>query len=221
MARARMSENQPTQAFTSEHVSNRYVAFVDILGFGHRVLDEFDAVLNVYRELLDRQPILEERHKTVSIRILSDAFVVTSETFQALIPVVVGLHMITLLQDCLIRGGIGFGKHIESSDDRDFIIVSQGLVHAVGVEKSIRHPCVAIHPSVQLPDWALDARLHPLERGVIRFDGVQMICPFNPLWGHSAMTRVAMLCEQHPEHAEKYDWFLRLYDAFHSRDRLT
>jgi hypothetical protein len=129
--------------------------------------------------------------------------------------------MITLLQDCLIRGGIAFGKHIESTNDQDFIVVSQALVHAVAIEKSIRHPCVAIHSSVQLPDWALDPRLHPLERGVIRFEGIQMICPFNPLWGHSAMTRVAMLYEQHPEHAEKYDWFLRLYDAFHSGDRLT
>jgi hypothetical protein len=216
-----MSENQPTRAFTSEHASNRYVAFVDILGFGRRVLDEFDVVLGIYRELLDRQPILVERHKTVSIRILSDAFIVTSETFQALIPVVVGLHMITLLQDCLIRGGIGFGKHVEARDERDFIVVSQGLVHAVAVEKTIRRPCVAIHDSVQLPEWCLDPRLHPLERGVIRFDGIPMICPFNPLWGHSAMTRVAMLYEQHPEHADKYDWFLRLYDAFHSGDRLT
>lgn len=216
-----MSENQPIQLFNSEQASNRYVAFVDILGFGRRVLDEFDTVLNVYRELLDRQPILKDRHKTVSIRIFSDAFVVTAETFQALIPVVVGLHMITLLQDCLIRGGIGFGKYVEARDERDFIVVSQGLVHAVSVEKSVRHPCVAIHPSVQLPEWALDPRLHPLERGVIRFDGIPMICPFNPLWGHSAMTRVAMLYEQHPEHAEKYDWFLKLYESFHSGDRLT
>lgn len=30
------------RAFSNEHATNRYVAFVDILDFGRRVLDEFD-----------------------------------------------------------------------------------------------------------------------------------------------------------------------------------
>jgi hypothetical protein len=123
--------------------------------------------------------------------------------------------MITLLQDCLVRGGIGFGKHVEATSDGHFIVVSQALVRAVSVEKSIRHPCVALDDSVQIHDGYLDGSFSPIQRGVLRFDGIRMICPFNALWGHSAMTRVAMLYERYPQHSEKYDWFLWLYDAFH------
>jgi hypothetical protein len=85
-----MSERQPFKPLTGLAAADRYVAFVDILGFGRRVLDEFDSVLEVYEELLDRHPILLERNKGVSVRILSDAFVVTSETFDALVPVIQG-----------------------------------------------------------------------------------------------------------------------------------
>lgn len=119
------------------------------------------------------------------------------------------------------RGGIGFGRHVEATSDGHFIVLSRALVRAVTVEKRVRHPCVALHDTVQIHDDYLGRRFSPIQRGVLRFDGIRMICPFNALWGHSAMTRVAMLYEQQPEYAENYDWFLRLHDAFHDSNPLS
>ena len=51
------------------------------------------------------------------------------------------------------------------------------------------------------------------ERLLLFYDGNWIVSPFNLLWGQSAMTRVAQLAHQFPEHSAKYDWFLGLYEA--------
>ncbi len=216
-----MTEIEPFEPLRGVTPANRFVAFVDILGFARRVIEDFDSVLSIYQELIERQPSLIERNKAVSVSILSDAFVITSDTFESLVPVVQAIHMISLRRNCLVRGGIGFGKHVEAAPAGHFLVVSQALVYAVHVEKTISHPCVAIHESVLIPDVYLDPSLSPIERGVLYYDGLTMICPFNHFWGTSAMTRVAMLWDENPQHAAKYKWFLSLYEAFQSGDRLT
>jgi hypothetical protein len=39
-----------------------------------------------------------------------------------------------------------------------------------------------------------------------------IVNPFNRYWGQSAGVRVMDLRRGHPEHSQKYDWFLSLYD---------
>ena len=215
-----MNQHRPSQPLRDIPPNQRYVAFVDILGFGSRVLDEFDSVLDVYQDLIDLHPTQLVRTEGVSTRILSDAFVVISEAFEPLVPIIRGLHMITLSKGYLIRGGIGFGRHIEATNDGNYAIVSQALVHAVGVEKRIKHPCVAIHESVPIPPGYLDPRFTPFDRGVLCFDGISMICPLSLFWGRSAIEQVLTLKAKYPEHAEKYDWFLRLCGTMRSGDPL-
>src|SRR3989337_3264109 len=138
-----------------------------------------------------------------------------------MIGVIQGLHMLTLGHDCLVRGGIGFGKHIEVHQSNNFLVVSQALVQAVEVEKKIKHPCVALHNSIEVPqDW-WNADIPPERRGLMYFEGIRLISPFNIGWGQSAMTRVAQLSVQYPEYNDKYDWFLRLYEAWYSGDPLV
>ncbi len=63
-----------------------------------------------------------------------------------------------LAADCLVRGGIGFGKHAQQFDDGNLYFASEGLVHAVEVEHTVKHPCVALHDSVSVPDAAGSSR---------------------------------------------------------------
>lgn len=128
--------------------------------------------------------------------------------------------MITLANGHLIRGGIGFGKHVEASSDGNYAIVSQALVHAVGMEKMVKHPCIGIHESVCVPTGYLDPRIRPFERGVLHYDGITMICPLSLFWGRSAIAQALNLKERHPTHAHKYEWFLRLCKALGSGDPL-
>src|SRR6267154_3664762 len=101
--------------FAGVTVKPRYVAFVDILGFGRRVEDDFHSTLETYRAVLGSTDLVREMRKEVAMQVVSDAFIVTSESLGSMVGVIQALHMQTLFHDYLIRGGIGFGKHIESS----------------------------------------------------------------------------------------------------------
>jgi hypothetical protein len=45
----------------------RYVAFIDILGFGQQVLDNFDQTLEVYEEIINDCFYLERWHAKVKL----------------------------------------------------------------------------------------------------------------------------------------------------------
>lgn len=195
----------------------RYVAFVDILGFSREVQDNFDSILDVYQQLLeasqifDALPLIGKQHN-VSIHIYSDSFILASETLSPLVRIIKGLHMITLSHDCLVRGGIGFGRHIEASHGTNFCVVSQALVQAVEVEKRVKRPCVALHESIQIPgDW-WNSDQSPFSRGLLFFDGIRIVNPFSVFWGRTAAARVSRLSEKYPDHRDKYEWFLSLYE---------
>jgi hypothetical protein len=121
--------------------------------------------------------------------------------------------MQTLFHDYLVRGGIGYGKHIEVSDKGNLYVVSQALVQAVEVEKIIKYPCVALHESVQVPADCWISEIENLYRGLLYFDGIRLVNPFNMAWGESAAIRVNMMLDECPEHRPKYEWFLKLFNA--------
>lgn len=207
--------------FDGGAVDQRYVAFIDLLGFGARVENEFDATVLLYQSVLDSADIVRTMRPDVKLKVMSDAFIVTSEKLGSMIGVIQALHMQTLFNDCLVRGGIGFGKHIESSNSENVYVVSQGLVQAVSVEKKICYPCVAFHESIDIPSHWWVPHLNPFQRGVLFFEGIRLVNPFNIAWGQSAMTRVASMPRDNPKHNKKYDWFLRLYQAVISGESLV
>jgi len=100
-------------------------------------------------------------------------------------------------------------------------VVSEALVKAVEIEKSVKYPCVSFHPEIQIPDGWWKRDFHPIDRGVLYFDGIKLVNPFNRYWFQSAMTRVAMAASEQPEHKAKHDWFLRLYEAVANGDPLV
>jgi hypothetical protein len=216
----------PFRPLADSLYDNRFVAFVDILGFARKVQEDFDSVLDIYQQVLEASQIFDELPSGfgwdhgVSLRIYSDSFILTSPTLSPLVRIVKGLHIIALSHDCVIRGGIGFGKHVESSEGDNFYVVSQALVQAVEIEKHVKWPCVALHESIQIPTDLWNSGRGSYFRGLLYIDGIWIVNPFNIFWGRTAVARVSRLCEQYPGHREKYDWFLSLYDRFISGDTL-
>ena len=207
--------------FSAEIAANRYVAFVDILGFGKQVLENFDDIFETYQELVENITVLTGNPKDINFQILSDAFLVSSASFRALVKAIQALHMHTLFSNCLVRGGVGFGKHLQVNKDDNFYVLSQALVQAVQVEKNIKFPCVALHDSIEISKEWWNPNIHPTIRGLSYFEGIRLITPFNIMWGQSAKMRVSILADTYPEYRDKYNWFLRLYEATFSGDPLV
>lgn len=199
--------------FDPAAAESKYVAFVDILGFGRKVRESFDTALEIYEQVLGSIEIVDGMREDVSLRVYSDAFLLTSPKLGSMIGMIQALHMKSLFADCLVRGGIGFGKHLEVKNTDNLFVVSQPLVCAVETEKRIKYPCVGFHKGVNIPDHWWEAGLSNIDRGVLLYEEEPIVNPFNRYWAHSAMTRVAMMPAEFPEYREKYDWFLRLYDA--------
>lgn len=213
-------EDSKIKPFEQPNVGTAYVAFLDVLGFSQRIENDFNEALDAYRELLRNVEIFKPS-SSLSLRIYSDAILVSSPELVPVVKAVHTLNMLTLFGNCLIRGGIGYGLHAEEESGANTFVVSQALSRAVEVEKRIKRPCVGLHTSVNVPDifWLGDADNYI--RPLLFFDGIILVNPFNIMWGVSARHRVAMMREEYPEHREKYDWFLSLYDAVSGGENLV
>src|SRR3990172_4776850 len=110
-----MSEESEYKSLINLPRDDMYVGFLDILGFGNKVITEFDNILNAYDSVLKNISNLKEKNPSLSMRIYSDSILLTSSNLVDIIRSVNILCMITLFEDCLIRGGIAYGKHVESS----------------------------------------------------------------------------------------------------------
>ncbi len=198
---------------------NRFVAFVDVLGFSGRILRDFADAFQSYRSLLDQWRTVWLPGPEADVTIYSDAVLLTSTTLAPLTLAVNTLCFSSLLTDALVRGGIGFGKHVEAHEHRNMYVVSEALTRALDVEKHIGYPCVGLHDSVEVPsDWWNIPNIH---RPVVHFEGLTFINPFGAFWYRSAAGRVQILKQRYPEHHVKFDWFLRLYDSFENNAPLV
>lgn len=215
MARLLREKSRPEPRLRALPRENRYVAFLDILGFGHRVEEDFEDALETYDEVFEQLRYLgPNMFPSLSLSVISDSILVTSPNFWEIVQVCSSLQFLTLTRDCLLRGGIAFDAHLQTVAGDNLYVVSRALVAAVRLERTISRPCVAIHSSVSIPPSAyLRPNQSNFERLLLFFDGLWIVNPFNPLWGHSAMTRVCQLQDRYPQYAEKYEWFLRLYQA--------
>ena len=198
-----------TRIFDRDKVSGQYCAFIDILGFGDAAQNDLPAVLSKYEKLLERTDFLQSLGPKVRFSVYSDSFVLVSHELVPLIASSQSLQWFLLLEDCIVRGGIAYGDHAEGEKNGIRFIVSAGISKAAVIEKTIKWPCVAIHPDVEIPDefWVQETR--PL----LYFDGIRLVSPFTLYWFLSASLRVQKLAKQYPQHAAKYEWFLRLYEA--------
>jgi hypothetical protein len=197
--------------------TDTYVAVIDVLGFSNIVESEFDRVLEAYESTLDVVKSLSQFRPDVKVSVFSDAIILRSPSFDRLIGAVQMFLWQALFNDLMVRGGIGFGRHDEREKEGQLQIVSQALVRAARIEKHVKHPCVAVDPAIALGGEYWPVGVPNLYRGLVYFDGLRVVNPCNMMWGTSAMTRASQLRDKYPEHAEKWDWFLRLCGAILER----
>ena len=208
-------------AFESVPVDHKYVAFLDILGFSNMVTNKFEQTLEIYEKLIDAMRIHEIVDTGVSLQIYSDSILLISDNLPALLQSAGMVQFITLSDGFLVRGGIGYGKHISVQNGSHTYVVSEALINAVNVEKTVRMPCVALHKDIEIPDSWWPLHVDPVIRTLHHFKGLNVVSPLNIMWGTSAIDRVKYMKEKTPEFSEKYDWFLELATSILERKQLV
>lgn len=211
-----MGEDSEEKIFTDTNVNVKYVAFIDLLGFSNKVLANCEETIDIYEQMLQSTSKISVLRPEVQITVYSDSFLLTSNEFLPLVDVSRGLLMQTLFNNYLVRGGIAYGKHIESSMPPHLFVVSEALIKAAALEKTIKNPCIAIHPDIIIKDEWWSGHDRNITRDLLYFGGHIIVNPCNPLWGLSAGTRVKLMQDEIPQHREKYDWFLQLHEAIFS-----
>ncbi len=198
-----------------------HVAFLDVLGFSAKVLNDFGGTVAVYAELIRGWEIHRKVYKQVELTIYSDSLLLTSDELPPLLQAVTSLHMITMGLSCMLRGGVASGLHVSVSAGRDTYVVSEPLTRAAALEKAVGDPCVALDDCVDVPEhwWPVD--FPNIHRPILWFEGRRIVNPFHRYWYRSGQIRAEELRAQYPSHSEKYDWFLRLYDAVGSSKPLV
>lgn len=200
----------------------KYVAFCDVLGFSAAVSNDFDATIALYREFqknVQNWPFAER----AKVSVYSDSMIVVSDELPPVVRAVKSLQWAALLQGWLVRGGIARGRHWEEGDASNLFVVSDALVKAVAIEKTVKVPAVVISTDIEL---GIEAWVPRFESGaitatVLYFGGHAIVGPFNEYWFNSAVIRVQQMLESFPAHAEKYEWFLSLADAIRRDDLLV
>lgn len=205
-----------------EPVPMKYVAFCDVLGFSHAVENDFNQTIQVYKAFQQRMsdwPFPER----VDVSIYSDSILLVCDDLPPLLYAVQSLWFATLTYDWMIRGGIAYGKYWEDRSNGNLFVVSDALVRAVRIESTVKHPCVAVSPEVEIPlgTWVSRFEDGLFVAPLLHHDGLNVVNPFNLFWFASARHRVSQMKVASPQHSDKYDWFLNLAQAIEENQVLV
>jgi hypothetical protein len=205
-----MTQSPSPQA---QEIPSRYVAFCDVLGFSYAIENHFDVTLEVYQEfraLMRDWPFPEQ----AQVSVYSDSIIVVCAELAPLLYAVQQLWFAALSSDWLIRGGIAYGKHWECKEDGNLFVVSEALTRAAKIGSTIRHPAIVISPEVELTlaHWVTRFAHDVFTTPLLHFRGLNIVNPFNPFWFASTQMRICRLMSNFPQHTEKYQWFLDLFD---------
>ncbi len=200
--------------FEGKTPEERYVAYIDILGFGKQVNNNLETAIEVYEDLIGHY---HELRYLVNLVIYSDSIILQSIKLIDVAYVASMIQFIALTRNYLVRGGIAVGKHLESRQNENIYVVSQALVKAVKQEKQNQKqkmPCITLHneinpvPAVVLNDPA---------RIVVEYKGQNIINPFNPDMEsryrdgiHSQLIELRTRCPEKDK--PKYTWYIELMD---------
>lgn len=195
-----------------EEIKNKYVAFCDILGFSDLVTTRFEETVKIYKEFKSQSKkfpsldLLEVSIYSDSILIVGDKLIDVAKTVQI-------LQWFTFTHNWLVRGGIAYGKHWKQSDEDNLFVVSEALVKASKIEKTIKHPIVAISDEIRiglLDYWGYCFEHTVFDLPIIYYDNRSIVTPFNNYWFKSAEIKLNRLKEIYPQHSLKYDYLLKL-----------
>ncbi|GIK84790.1 MAG: hypothetical protein BroJett026_02710 [Betaproteobacteria bacterium] len=192
----------------------KYVGFCDVLGFSSAVLHDFDASIALYQQFRSdvRQWPFPPK---AQVSVYSDSILIVSDELPDVVNAIVALHWAALMRDWLIRGGVAYGKYWEEKEGGNLFVVSDALVKAVALEKSVKIPAVVISEEIPLgiEAWVPRFQHGPFKAPLLHFGGHSIVNPFNEYWFASAAKRAKRLLDAHPQHKEKYEWFLSLVEA--------
>lgn len=120
-----------------------------------------------------------------------------------------------LVQNLMILGAVTQGRYWEQRSGRHLFVVSDALVRAVKLERSVGVRAVVIADDVEIPDkyGLLRFASGPFGTPSLHFRDRYIVNPFNMMWGQSAASRARQLMRESPTHRDKYLWFLALHKA--------
>jgi hypothetical protein len=203
-------------------VTMKYVGFCKVLGLPSAILSNFEATFAIFDQFRnDTRNWLPHSRSRVSI--YSESIIVVGNELPSVIRTIAALQWAALNHGQLIRGGVAYGRYFEESEDGDIFIVSDALVQAAAIQKSVKAPAVAISKDIHID---IEAWLPRFEFGVLNapllhFQELTIVNPFNAAWFTSAVHRVKQLVTDHPKYQDKYEWFLALADALARNDVLV
>ncbi|HXS37260.1 MAG TPA: hypothetical protein VN721_11215 [Flavipsychrobacter sp.] len=201
-----------------KEIGNKYVAFCDILGFSNLVLNEFDKTIRIYR---DFRIEIDKRNELIGIlvSVYSDSIIIVDDDLMKVAEAAQLLQWTTLRHGWLVRGGIGYGKHWKESNNNNLFIVSEALVKAVNIEKSIKYPVIAIDSGIKIGlEYWLHGFVHSVfDLPIIHHLSTTIINPFNNYWFKSAEIKLKKLRSCNENHIHKYDYLLELIEAINLR----
>jgi hypothetical protein len=200
----------------------KYVAYCDVLGFSNSVLANFEIASRAYAQF--RSTIRDfPFHKEVRISMYSDSIVIVSDKLNPVLSATQTLWFVALANQWMLRGGIAYGHYWERKEDGNVFVVSDALVRAVRVEKSIKVPAIGVSDEVVIDDliWAVRWRHGIFVVPVLHYEGRTIANPFNLYWFTSAKMRARTMLEEFPDYREKYEWFLSLSESVGRDDILV
>ncbi|HXD94673.1 MAG TPA: hypothetical protein VNX01_15815 [Bacteroidia bacterium] len=130
---------------------NKYIAFLDVLGFSALVEKKDQEKLEIYFFLIDEAfKAFDSKIKHVTKLIISDSIILTAndtdENFLDLITAISALQATLAVSGIWIRGGVSFGEVF--CDDKRNIIVGKGYIKAYLLEQQAIYPRVIIDPVI-------------------------------------------------------------------------
>jgi hypothetical protein len=202
-------------------IQNKYVAYCDILGFSNKVEREYEETIKACKRLLRYFEVIN--NDKVQATMYSDAILLVSDELPALLSSIQNLWFVVLSDFLLIRGAVTYGKYWQHTQNDSKLIVSDALVRAVQLEKTISIPAVFIADDIEIEDkfWMLRF----CDKGVfgtplLHFRDRNIVNPVNPYWFQSARMRIFTMMEEHRRYVDKYLWFLALLDAIEANHDL-
>jgi hypothetical protein len=211
-------------------IEKKYVAFCDILGFKNAVTGDLNATISFYRQFAKGASLLSNIIKETKITIYSDSILIVGNDLAPVLSTVQLLWSDALRNNYLIRGGVAFGDYWSEEKDGHFLVVSGALVEAVELENKVRDPAVVLSDDIDIPEimWASrfnktnnDGSFNTIEEDyrpifrmpLLHFRDRNIVNPFHKYWFASAGINVRQMLEAHPNHKDKYNWFLELEQA--------
>lgn len=130
---------------------NKYVAFLDVLGFSSLVEKKDQEKLENYFFVIDEAfKFFEDKRKKIKKLIISDSIILTApdteEDFMHMLSSIRTLQALLATYGIWVRGGITFGEVFVDNDKN--IIVGKGYIKAYLLEKEAIYPRVIIDPSI-------------------------------------------------------------------------